>query len=82
LNFLAIYYLSKVIRTFQFPCKTPFEIFGEGIFPVKKVFIDETPKRHFLGSIGIVGGIARVYWFSGLVSRTSNEKQMVSGKVG
>jgi hypothetical protein len=26
----------------------PFEKLGEGIFPLKKIFIDETPKRHFL----------------------------------
>jgi hypothetical protein len=41
LEFSAIYYLSKVIRLFRFACKMPFEIFGEGIFPVKKFFIDE-----------------------------------------
>jgi hypothetical protein len=33
----------------------PFENFGEGIFPREKVFfIDETPKRHFLGAIRVV----------------------------
>jgi hypothetical protein len=32
----------------------PFENFGEGIFPVKKFFIEETPKRHFLGAIRVV----------------------------
>jgi hypothetical protein len=32
----------------------PFEIFGEGIFPHEKFFIDETPKRHFLGAIRVV----------------------------
>jgi hypothetical protein len=35
----------------------PFEIFGVGIFPCEKLFIDETPIRHFLGSIrSFVGG--------------------------
>jgi hypothetical protein len=32
-----------------------FENFGEGIFPrEKKVFMDETHKRHFLGAIRVV----------------------------
>jgi hypothetical protein len=49
LNFSAIFYLSKVIRLFRFARKMPFEIFGEGIFPVKKNFIDETPTGPSLG---------------------------------
>jgi hypothetical protein len=32
----------------------PFENFGEAIFPGEKFFIDETPKRHFLGAIRVV----------------------------
>jgi hypothetical protein len=32
----------------------PFENFEEGIFPREKNFIDETPKRHFLGAIRVV----------------------------
>jgi hypothetical protein len=27
----------------------PFDIFGEGLFPVKKIFIDETPTNPSLG---------------------------------
>jgi hypothetical protein len=48
-NFSAIFYLSKVIRLFRSACKMPFEIFGEGIFPVKKIFIDEIPTGPSLG---------------------------------
>jgi hypothetical protein len=33
----------------------PFENFGEEIFPREKfVFIDETPKRHFIEAISVV----------------------------
>jgi hypothetical protein len=32
----------------------PFENVGEGIFPVKIFFIEETPKRHFLGATHVV----------------------------
>jgi hypothetical protein len=33
----------------------PFEIFGEGIFSrEKQLFVDETPKEHFLGLIRVV----------------------------
>jgi hypothetical protein len=37
-NSPIIYYLSKVIQLFRFACKMPFEIFEEGIFPVRKNF--------------------------------------------
>jgi hypothetical protein len=67
-NFSIIFYLSKVIRLFRFACKMPFENFGEGISPVKIFFIDETPKRHFLGAIRVVWDIVRANRFSGLVS--------------
>jgi hypothetical protein len=54
-NFSAIFYLSKVIRLFRFACKMLFENFWEGIFLREIIFfIDETPKRHFLGSIRVV----------------------------
>jgi hypothetical protein len=32
----------------------PFEKSGEEILPLKKIFIDETPKRHFLVANDVV----------------------------
>jgi hypothetical protein len=53
-NFSIIFYLSEVIRLLRFARKTPFEIFAEGIFPVQKFCIAESPKEPFLGSIRVV----------------------------
>jgi hypothetical protein len=57
-NFASISHRSKVIRLFRFACKMPFENSGEGVLPLKKNFIDETPKRHFLVANDVVWGIS------------------------
>jgi hypothetical protein len=77
-NFSIIFYLSKIIRLFRFACKMPFENFGEGYSPWKIFFIDETPKRHFLGSILVVWDIVRANRFSGLVCRIGKENKKPS----
>jgi hypothetical protein len=79
LEFLIIFYLSKVIRLFRFACKMPFENFGEGIFLREKFFfIDETPKGTSLEQsasfeISCVQ-IGSVVWSVGLVVKRKKGK--------
>jgi hypothetical protein len=73
LEFFGYLLPSKVIRLFRFACKMPFEIFGEGIFPVKKFFIDETPKGTSLGQSASFEAscvqIGSVVWSVGRVTK-------------
>jgi hypothetical protein len=77
--FRSSFTCPKLFDFFDLHVKCPLKILGKGYSPCNIFFIDETPKKHFLGAIRVVLDIVRANRFSGLVCRLGSETK--KGKI-